>query len=109
MDVGWTPGIGVILPGICTRANRQEPVDPFFIRQTASHAEEVRIEWPRPLVPFVEVTASSVGLPDLQERFRHRIPTVVKHAACHNDALSDRLAAAPGVACEIGVFLCDGT
>src|SRR6266571_1777238 len=109
MDVGRSPGVGVVLPGIRPRTNRQEAVDPILIRQTAAHAQEMRIERPRPLIPFVEVTAGGIGLPDLQERVRHRSPTVVEHAAGHNDALSNSLAAGPGVASEVGVFRCDST
>src|SRR5947209_4571201 len=67
MDVRWTPGIGVILPGIGTRTNCQKPIDPLCIGQTATHPQEVRIKRPRPLIPFMEIAASSIGLPDLQE------------------------------------------
>src|SRR5260370_26818889 len=109
MNVGRTAGIGVVQPGIRPRTNRQEAVDPCFIRQTAAHAQEVRIERPRPLISFVEVPASGISLPDLQERVGHRMATVVEYATGHNDALADRLAAGPGVACEIGIFRGDGT
>src|SRR5437588_9325642 len=109
MDVGRSPGVRMVLPGISTRTDRQEAVDPFNIRQTAAHAQEVRIERPRPLIPFVEVTPSGIGLPDLQKGVRHWIATVVQHAAGHDDALANGLAAGPGVACKIGVFWCDGT
>src|SRR5258708_39376514 len=109
MNVGRTPGIGVVLPGIRPRTNCQEAVAPCFIRQTAAHAQEVRIERPRPLISFVEVPASGIGLPDLQERVGHRMATVVEYATGHNDALADRLATGPGVTCEIGIFRGDGT
>src|SRR5438874_13775676 len=109
MDVGRTPGVRVVLPGIGTRTDRQEAVDPFRIRQVAAHTQEVRIERPRPLIPFVEVTPSRIGLPDLQESVRNWFAMVVQHAACHDDALADGLAAGPGIACKVGVFWCDGT
>src|SRR6266567_2476237 len=109
MDVGRTPGVRVILPGIGTRTDRQEAVDPVCIRQTAAHAQEVRVERPWPLIPFVEVTTSGIGLPDLQEGVGHRIATVVEYAARYDDTLAYRLAAGPGVACEIGVFRGNGT
>src|SRR4249919_1194603 len=101
MDVCWTPGVWMVLPGIRTRTNRQEAVHTVFIRQAAPNAEEVRIERPRPLIAFVEVTASSIGLPDLQERVWHRISTVVEHASGYNDALADCLSTGPRVACEV--------
>src|SRR2546423_14866139 len=109
MDMGRSPGVRVVLPGIGTRTDRQEAVYPFRIRQTAAHAQEVRIERPWPLIPFVEVTPSGIGLPDLQEGVRHWFATVVQHAACHDDALANGLAAGPGVACKIRIFWCDGT
>src|SRR5437899_2954719 len=104
MNVGWTPGIRMVLPGIRTWTNGQKAIDTIFIRQTAANAEEIRIEWPRPLIPLVKVATSGIGLPDFQERVRYGIPTVVEHAAGHNDALADCLAAGPGVAREVGVF-----
>src|SRR2546429_4082421 len=109
MDVRRTPGVRVVLPGICTRTNGQEPVDTVFICQAAAHAQKVRIKRSWPLIPFVEVAASGIGLPDLQEGVRHRFATVVEHTAGHNDALADRLAAGPRVACEVCVFRCDST
>src|SRR5258706_9191697 len=109
MDVGRSPGIGVIFPWIGPRSNRQEPVDAVFIRQAAPYAQEVRVERPGPLIPFVEVTTRGISLPDLQEGIGDRIATVVEYAARYNDALAYRLAAGPGVACEIGVFQGNGT
>src|SRR2546422_10864150 len=100
MDVGRSPGVWMVQPRIHARTNRQEPVDTIFVCQTAADAQEVRIERPRPLIPFVEVTAGGIGLPDLQESVRHWSSTVVEHAAGHADALADRLAAGSGVACE---------
>src|SRR2546421_12872208 len=109
MDVRWTPGVRVVLPGICARANRQEPVDTVSICQTAAHAQKVRIERSRPLITFVEVAAGGIGLPDLQEGVRQRFATVVEHAAGHNDALADRLAAGPRIARQGCVFRCAST
>src|SRR5579884_1756157 len=109
MDVGWTPGIGVILPGISTRPNRQKPIDPLCIGQTPAHTQEVRIERSRPLIPFMEVAASRIGLPDLQECIRHWIATVVEHTTGHNDTLTNRLPPSPGIAGEICIFRSNGT
>src|SRR5579863_9175942 len=109
MDVSWSPGVRVVLPRIRSRTNRQEPIDAIFVRQTAAHAEKVRIEWPRPLIPFVQVTTRGIGLPDFQERIRHRNPTVVKHTPGHNNALANGLATGPSVPCEISIFRGDST
>src|SRR6266849_11124094 len=108
MDVGRTPGIGVVLPGIRARTNSQEAIDTVFICHTTANAEEIRIERPRPLITFVKVAASGIGLPDLQEGVRHGLPTLVEHSSGNNDALADGLAAGRGITCEIGVLWGDG-
>src|SRR5260221_5366092 len=109
MDVGRTPGVRVVQPGIRPWANGQEPVHPLCIRQTAAHAEEIRIEGPGPLIAFVQVAAGGVGLPDLQKCVRDRISTVVEHAAGHNDALANGLTPGSGVAREVRIFRRDRT
>src|SRR5581483_11380924 len=109
MDVSWSPGVRMVHPGIRPRTNRQEPIDAVLIRQTATHAKKVRIERPRPLIPFVEVTTRCIGLPDLQECIRHRNPTVVKHTTGHDNALTDGLTSGPSVPCEISIFRGDST
>src|SRR6266699_3447254 len=109
MDMGWSPGIRVIEPGIGSRANGQKAIHPLVIGHTTTHAQEVWIDRPRPLIAFVQVAASSVGLPYLEQRMRHRSSTLVEHTARHNDALPDRLASSSGVTCEVGVLRGDGT
>src|SRR2546427_7312714 len=109
MDVGRTPGVGMVQPGVCSWANRQETIDPVLICKTAAHAQEVGIERPRPLIPFVQIPASGIGLPDLQERVRHRSATVVEYATGHNNALSNSLTACPCVPCKVSVFRCHST
>src|SRR5712691_9348087 len=104
MDMRRSPGIGMILPGIRPRSDAQKSVNPVCVRQTATHAEKVRIERPRPLIPLVQVAASGVGLPDLQQGVRHRLTMIVEYAASHNDTLPNGLAASPGVAREIGIL-----
>jgi hypothetical protein len=109
MDMSRSPGIRVIEPGIGSRTNGQEAIDTIVIGQTATHAQEIGIERPRPLIAFVQVAASSIGLPDLQQCMRRRSSMLVEHTACHNDALPDGLASGSSVTCEVGVFRCDGT
>src|SRR6266566_4400603 len=46
MDVGRTPCIGMVQPGVCSWTNRQETVDPVFISQTATHSQEIGIKRP---------------------------------------------------------------
>ena len=107
--MGWSPGIRVIEPGIGSRANGQKAIHPLVIGHTTTHAQEVWIDRPRPLIAFVQVAASSIGLPDLEQRMRHRSSTLVEHTARHNDALPDGLATSSGVTCKVGVLRGDGT
>ena len=44
------------------------------------------------LVDDVDVAAAGIGLPDFDQRIRHRPPVLVEHAAVHDDALAERLA-----------------
>src|SRR6185437_14487090 len=39
-------------------------------------------------------TAAGIGLPDLDQRFRYRLPVLVEHLPMHDDALAERLALA---------------
>src|SRR6266487_5278408 len=109
MNVSRPPGIRMVFPGIRTRANRQETIDTFFIRQTAAYSKKVRVERSWPLIPFVEIAASGIGLPDLQERIRHSLPALIKHPAGHNNALTNCLAASSSISREIGILWGDGT
>src|SRR5439155_26155655 len=77
MDVGRSPGVRVIEPGIGSRTNRQEAIDAILIGQTATHAQEVGIERSGPLITLVPVAASSIGLPDLQEGVGQGCSTIV--------------------------------
>src|SRR5438445_149433 len=78
MDVGRSPGVRVIEPGIGSGTNRQEAIDAILSGQTATHAQEVGIERSGPLIALVQVTASSIGLPDLQEGVGQGCSTLVE-------------------------------
>ena len=58
------------------------------------------------LVALVDVAAGGVGLPDLDQRVRHRPAVAVEHAAGDDDALAQRLAVV--LAGEVGVGRGDG-
>ena len=47
------------------------------------------------LVDVVDVAAGRVGLPDLDQRVRHRPAVLVEHAAGDDDPLAERLAGVP--------------
>src|SRR5450631_2022043 len=98
----------MILPGIGTRTNRQKAIDPLIIGQAAAHAQEVGIERSGPLVPLVQVATGGIGLPDLQQRVEQRRALLIEHAARHDDALADSLAASASVARQVGILWRNG-
>src|SRR6266566_2839672 len=107
MDVGRTPCIRMVLPWIRPWTNCQETINTFFVRQTATHAQEVGIKRPWPLISFVEVTSSSICLPYFQQSVRHWSASIVEHATRHNNALANRLTASTGVTCKVGILRCN--
>src|SRR5437868_3596792 len=109
MDVSRPPGVGVVEPGIDAWTNGQKGLDPVLIGQATAHAQEIGIEGPRPLIAFVQVAASGIGLPDLQQGVGYRISLVVEHTAGDNDALADGFAAGSCVARKVGILRSDST
>ncbi len=53
------------------------------------------------LIVLVNITAGSIGLPDLNQRIAHRTAALVEHAARHDDALAERLAVTHRIARQI--------
>ena len=88
MDVSWTPGIGMIAPGVRPWTDREEPVDAVCIGDTSADPKEIRIEGPGPLVLFVDVATGRICLPDLDERVGNRCTTLIEHASRDRDALT---------------------
>src|SRR5438445_12815918 len=108
MNVSRPPCIGMILPGIGARANRDEAVCAVLGREAAAVAEEVGIQRRVVLIHAVPVPAGGVGLPDLNERVGQRRPALVEYAAGDDDPLSHRLAARPHVRRQVAVFCTRG-
>src|SRR5450432_2913353 len=109
MDVRRAPGIDVIFPGIRAWTNGQEAIDAISIGEAATHAKEVWIERSRPLIPFMEIAARGVCLPDFQQRVWYWVTAIVQDTTRDNDTLSNCLASSSRIACQIGIFRCDGT
>src|SRR5262249_6345433 len=91
MDVGGTPGIGMMAPGIGAGLDADETVAPLPIGHRAALAAKIRIEGSWVLVVFVNIPACRVRLPNLDEGIRDRAPLLIGHAARHDDALAEPL------------------
>src|SRR2546425_4993789 len=89
-DVRSLPSLSIEWNG--TWLDRLEPVASVLCCTGAAKSQEGWVQRCWPLIPFVEVTAGGIDLPDLQESVRHWSSTVVEHAADHDDALANRLA-----------------
>src|SRR5579885_3243606 len=109
MDMGRSPGVGVIEPGIGSRANGQEAIHTLRIGQTTPHTQKIGIKWPWPLIAFMQVASCCIGLPDLQQCMGYWIPKFIQDAPGHNDALADSLTTGSGIAREISILRGDGT
>ena len=96
VDVGRTPGVVVIAPGIGAGLDGDEAVVAVRVRLRAAGAGEIRIERRGMLVDDMDVAAAGIGLPDFDQRVRHAAAVLVEHMAVHDDALAERLALAAG-------------
>src|ERR1700682_6150383 len=94
VDVGRTPGIVVIAPGIGAGLDGDETVIALRIRLRAAGTGEIRIERRRMLVDDMDVAAAGIGLPQFDQRIRHAAAVFIEHMAVHDDALAKRLALA---------------
>ena len=63
-----------------------------LVGHRAAGAGEIRIERRRVLFADMDVTAGGIGLPDFDQRIRHRARVLVEHMAMHHDAFAERLA-----------------
>src|SRR5215207_617139 len=103
MDVGGTPGVGMILPGIGAGLDSGEAVAALRVGDDTAGPGKVRVDRRRMLVDDMDVAARGVRLPDFEERVRNRPAVLVEHASGHDDALAERLAGV--LAREVGVVL----
>ena len=101
MDVGRSPRIVMVAPGIGARLDGDEPVIAFAVGLCASGAGEVRIERRRMLVANMDIASAGIGLPEFDQCVGHAASVFIQHMAMHDDALSDRFALVLGG--EIGI------
>jgi len=91
MDMGRTPAIDVVAPGIGPGLHRSEKVSSFGVRKRAPAATEIRINGRKIGVLLVPIAAARIGLPKFDERIRNWPPALIKYTAVHDDALTDRI------------------
>src|SRR3981189_1392476 len=94
MDVGRTPGVVVITPGIGAGLDGDEAVVAFRVRLRAAGTGKIRIERRRMLVDDMYVTAAGIGLPQFDQRIPHAATAFVAHMPPPDDALAERFALA---------------
>ena len=103
MDVLRPPGIVMIAPGIRPRLDRREAVFAVGVGQCAPRTDEVGIERRMMLIIDMDIAPAGVGLPDFDQRVRHRAVVFVKHAPGDDDPFAERFAVLDGVARQVVV------
>src|SRR5262245_11807258 len=91
MDVRRPPRVVMIAPRVRAGMDRGEAVLAAGVGEDAAGAREIRIERGAALIPVVAIPPPGVGLPDLDERVRHRPAVVFEHSTDDVNLLADRL------------------
>src|SRR3546814_12377870 len=104
LDMLRPPGIVVIAPGIGAGLDGDEAVAALVVGDGAAIAGEIRIERRVVLVDGVAVTAGRIGLPQFDQRARHRPDVFVEHTPASAHALP--VTARKSVAMGKSVSLC---
>ena len=81
MDVGWTPGVGVVVPRVRSGPDRDEAIATVVVRDRSARPGKIRIERRGVLVDLVRVAPGGIRLPDLDQRLRYRTAILVDDAA----------------------------
>lgn len=90
VNVGGSPGVVVIAPGVGTRADGDEVVAALLISERVAATGEVGIERSVVLIHAVLIPAGGVGLPDFDESVRDRASVFVKDATADDNAFTER-------------------
>src|SRR5580692_4913088 len=91
VNVGWTPRVEVIEPGISARLDRDKTICAVLVGKGATGAGKIGIEWRGVLVFHMNVTPRRVRLPNLNQGTRYRTSVAVQHTSRHNDSFTPRL------------------
>src|SRR5579863_4619726 len=101
MDVGRSPGVVVVAPGICSRLNGGKTILAVGIGQHTARAHKVRVKWCIVLIDFMDVAATSVRLPYLDQGVRYRPVIFIEYLSSHDDPFPNRLTIFYRIAREI--------
>ena len=101
MNMRRPPGVGMIEPRISAGLDRQVSVLAFFVGHAAPRAGKVGIERRVVLIDGMMIAPGGVGLPDFDQRIRHRLFVFIQDPADDDDALAHRFFSGVGIAREI--------
>src|SRR5712692_6508642 len=101
MNVGWPPGIMMVAPGVRARLDRRETILAVTVGEYAACSRKIRVKWRRVLIVLLNVAATGVGLPYLDQGIRHGPVVFVKNAPGYDDAFAKRLAVFDRVARQV--------
>jgi len=102
VNVGGTPGVVVIAPGIFAGLDGDETVAALVVGEGVAAAGEVGVERGLMLIAAVKITAGGVGLPEFDEGVRDRAAVFIEDAAADDDAFAEGFAG--GLASEVAGF-----
>src|SRR5579864_2438406 len=80
MNVGRTPCILMVLPGIGARFDGNEAIAPTLISKGAAGAGKVRIQRRRMVIAIVAVAAGGIGLPNFNQCVRNWATIIIQDA-----------------------------
>src|ERR671915_60675 len=92
VDVGGTPGVGMVLPRVRARLDRDEAIAALVVGHAPSRTGEIRVERGRMAVHVVLVASRGVRLPDLDQGVAYGAPVSVEDPAVQDHPLPERLA-----------------
>ena len=82
------PRVVMVAPGISAGLDRQESIIPFGIGQRPTAAGEIGIERRIVVVDRMRIASGRVGLPQLDQRVRHRPGVFIEQPSRNDNALA---------------------
>ena len=108
MDVGWSPGVVVITPGVGSGTNGGELIFTLFIGQATPRPGKVGIEGGGVLVIDMDVTPGGIGLPQFNQSMRHSAAAIIHHPSGYQNPFPNRFARFDSIARQVMIQRLDG-